>query len=429
MSSGLAQTSSARPLGPAGNDRWLMLAFLFAAGLVNYLDRVSLSVLAPFIARDLELDPAQLGIVFSSFAVGYATFCLVGGWAADRFKPQWVLLVCVVVWSVFCGLTAVVQSLEALLLVRVLFGMGEGGLGATSTKLIGQWFPRHRQATAVSLGATGTSLGAMISGPLVVFVAGATGWRGAFVAIAALGLLWSVAWAIFNRLPLRQNPAIATTSQIAAPIDDLHDRTRSRSAAIALIRRPAVISIAFAFFGYSYILFFFLSWFPSYLVTAKHMTVEDMSLVGAIPWALGSIGLASGGLFSDKLSGRTGNPVFSRKLILVSSLVMAAIGVAAAGLVASPAAAVAIMGIAVFFMYFSGSQYFVIVLDLIPAAHVGAVTGFVHFVANCAGILAPLITGLIIHYSGSFAAAFVLAGAVASTGALAVGFLVRTQGN
>ncbi|GGF37399.1 hexuronate transporter [Aliidongia dinghuensis] len=404
-----------------------MLTFLFVAGLLNYLDRASLSVLAPLIARDLKLDPAELGIVFSSFAVGYAAFCLVGGWAADKFKPQWVLLACVVVWSVFCGLTAVARTLETLLLVRVLFGMGEGGLGATSTKLIGRWFPRHQQATAISLGATGTSLGAMISGPLVVFIAGMTSWQVAFVAIAALGLLWSVAWAIFNRFPSRWNSTTTPISKTMAPVDEANISSHSTSAVVGLIRRSAMISIAFAFFGYSYLLFFFLTWFPSYLVTAKHMAIQDMSLVSAIPWALGSVGLATGGLLSDKLASRTGDPVFSRKLILVSSLAIAAVGVALAGLVASPAAAIAIMGIAVFFMYLSGSQYFVIVLDLIPAPHVGAVTGFVHFVANCAGILAPLITGFIIRYSGSFDAAFVLAGIVASMGAAGVGFFVKTQ--
>jgi ACS family hexuronate transporter-like MFS transporter len=429
-----AQTCSVRLPDPARGDRWLMLAFLFAAGLINYLDRAALSVLAPLIAHDLALDPVQLGIVFSSFAVGYAAFCLVGGWAADKFKPQWVLLVCVVVWSLFCGLTAVAHSLETLLLVRVLFGMGEGGLGATSTKLIGRWFPRHQQATAVSVGATGTSVGAMISGPLVVFVAGMMGWPGAFVAIATLGVLWSVAWAIFNRTPSRQKSTTATIDKIgpdkiAAPRDESDISSHSTLAVLELIRRPAMISIAFAFSGYSYVLFFFLSWFPSYLMTARHMAIERMSLVSAIPWALGTIGLMTGGLLSDKVFSRTGDPVFARKLILVSSLAIAAGGVALAGLVASPAAAITIMGIAVFFLYLSGSQYFVIVLDLIPAPHVGAVTGFVHFVANCAGILAPLITGLIVRYSGSFGAAFVLAGAVASMGAVAVGLLVKTRGN
>ena len=422
MSSGLAQTDFVRPLDPAGRDRWSMLAFLFAAGLLNYLDRASLSVLAPLVARDLALDPAELGIVFSSFAIGYAAFCLVGGWAADNFKPQWVLLACVLVWSVFCGLTAAVQSLEALLLVRILFGMGEGGLGATSTKLVGRYFPLRRRATAVSLAAMGTPLGAMISGPLVVFVAGTTSWRSAFVTIAVLGLVWGLAWAVFNRSPLRRDLAAAPAGGSAAA-------SRSGLTAIALIRQPAVIAIAFAFFGYSYILFFFLSWSPSYLVSAKHMSMQDMSVVSAIPWALGAIGLASGGFLSDRLSSQTGDAVFSRKFILASSLTIAALGVALAGLVASPGAAIAIMAVAVFFMYLSGSQYFVIVLDLIPAAHVGAVTGFVHFVANCAGILAPLITGFIVHYSGSFTAAFVLAGTVASLGALGVGLFVKTHGS
>jgi ACS family hexuronate transporter-like MFS transporter len=244
--------------------------------------------------------------------------------------------------------------------------------------------------------------------------------------MAVLGLLWSVAWEIFNRYQSRQCSTTATTNKIAAPIAESSISSHSTLTVIELIRRPAVIAIAFAFFGYSYVLLFFLSWFPSYLVTAKHMTIRDMSLVSAIPWALGTIGLATGGLLSDKVASRTGDPVFSRKLILVSSLAIAAVGVALAGLVASSAAAVTIMGISVFFMYLSGSQYFVIVLDLIPASRVGTVTSFVQLVANCAGILAPLITGLIIHYSGSFVAPFVLAGVVACMGAVGVLFLVNT---
>jgi MFS family permease len=230
---------------------------------------------------------------------------------------------------------------------------------------------------------------------------------------------------MFNRAPSRRLSASTIESRNAAPIEEFASFTPTST--IGLIRQPAILAVAFAFFGYSYVLFFFLTWFPSYLVTAKHMTMQDMSLVSAIPWALGAVGLATGGLLSDRMSRVTGDPVSSRKLILVSSLGIAAIGVALAGLVESPAAAITVMGIALFFMYLSGSQYFVIVLDLIPGPHVGTVTGFVHFAANCAGILAPLITGFIISSSGSFVAAFALAGTVASLGAVSVGILVRTQ--
>ena len=116
--------------------RWLMVFLLFLAGMINYLDRSALSVAAPLLTKDLGLDPAQLGIVFSSFFFGYALFCFVGGWAADRFGPKRVFIVSMTVWSVFCGLTAAATGLVSLLLIRVVFGMGEGPFSSTVNKLV-----------------------------------------------------------------------------------------------------------------------------------------------------------------------------------------------------------------------------------------------------------------------------------------------------
>src|ERR1700722_19642115 len=95
--------------------RWLIAGLLFVGGLVQYLDRSALSIAAPLVSKDLGLDPAQLGIVFSSFFFGYAPFCFVGGWASDRIGPKWVLILAMVVWSVFCGLTAAANCIGPLL--------------------------------------------------------------------------------------------------------------------------------------------------------------------------------------------------------------------------------------------------------------------------------------------------------------------------
>src|SRR6201992_3860892 len=106
--------------------RWVIGVLMFLAGMINYLDRSALGVAAPFIAHDLKLDPAQLGIVFSSFSFGYAAFCFVGGYASDQFGPKTVMTVSMIAWSVFCGLTTVAWSVGSVLVVRLDFGMGEG---------------------------------------------------------------------------------------------------------------------------------------------------------------------------------------------------------------------------------------------------------------------------------------------------------------
>ena len=192
-----------------------------------------------------------------------------------------------------------------------------------------------------------------------------------------------------------------------------------------LLLRPGVLATAFAFFGYAYILYFFLSWFPSYLTMQQHLSLKSMSFVSAIPWLLGFIGLAGGGMVSDGLYRLTGDAVLSRKLVLVGGLLIAAVCVALAGTVASVAAAVALMTVSVFFMYLTGNTYWAIILDTIEKGRVGGVSGFVHLVANLAGIVAPAVTGYMVQATGTFASAFVLTGAIAVLGALAVAVLVR----
>ena len=405
--------------------RWLMVSMLFIGGGISYLDRAALSIAAPLLSKDLSLDPAQLGIVFSSFFFGYALFCFVGGWASDRIGAKHVFTIAMTVWSVFCGLTAVVTGLATLLVVRVVFGMGEGPFSATANKFVSNWFPRREQASAVGLANAGQPLGAALAGPLVGFVAVAYGWRLAFIVVAAFGLLWTLAWTLIATDRPEQHPRLsaAERSEIAEP------SVGAMPAPVATLRellvRPAILSTAFAFFGYAYILYFFLSWFPSYLTTVQHLSIQRMGVVSVIPWLVGFVGLASSGFVCDHIYRVTGRALFSRKIVLVTSLLIAAVCVALAGVVTGVAAAVTLMAIAVFFMYLTASTYWAIILDTVEPRRVGGVSGFVHMIANCAGIVAPLVTGYLVQWTGSFTSAFIVTGGIAVAGAMAVVAFVR----
>jgi MFS transporter, ACS family, hexuronate transporter len=407
--------------------RWLIGALMFVAGMINYLDRSALGVAAPLIRQDLHLDPAQLGIVFSSFSFGYALFCFVGGYASDRYGPRRVLGVSMIAWSFFCGLTALAWSVGSLLIVRILFGMGEGPIGSTFNKTVRNWFPHGQQASAVSIANAGTPLGAAISGPVVGMLALTFGWRLAFIVIALIGIAWVVGWYAIATDHPRENHRVTAAEQAEFEAGQTTQPATDGAAAAlgSLIMRPAILATAFAFFGYSCILFFFLTWFPTYLVSARHLSMQSMSFATTIPWLIGFVGLMAGGPVCDMIFRATGNPIKARKLVLVVCLLASAVCIGFAGAADTVVSAVALMTISVFFMYMTGNTYWAIILDTIEPGRVGAVSGFVHFIANCGGIFAPLATGFIVQATGSFFSAFIATGVIAVLGALSVAVFVK----
>lgn len=401
---------------------WLMVAMVFIAGCVSFLDRAALSVVAPLIVKDLHLDPSTLGAVFSTFFVGYSALCFLGGIASDRFGPRRVLLVAMVFWSLFCGLTAVATTFGTLLMVRVLFGMAEGPFLASASKLLGNWFSAPKRATAISIAHSGTTLGGAIAGPMVTYIAVSYGWRTAFVAIAAIGLVWAAAWALVGKdgEPSPPNPR--------GPIGAYGTEGKAFTQPLgAYLRHPSVLAIAFAFFGFGYLLYFFLSWFPSYLTMERHLSIKDMSVISTIPWLMGFVGYIAGGVVSDRICTLTGRPIYARRIVLVSSLLGAAVCVVFAGYADSVLFAAALMGTSILFLYASANCYWALVLDMIEASRVGAVGGFVHMVGNFAGVLAPFVTGLLVQRTGSFSAAFGLAGSIALLGSLCIAFLIPSD--
>jgi MFS transporter, ACS family, hexuronate transporter len=410
---------------------WVTVFLLFLVYGINYLDRVALSIAAPLIREDLGVDAAQMGIVFSSFFVGYTLFNFLGGLASDRLGPKWVYILAVGLWSVFCGLTAVATGFASLLIVRVLFGMAEGPLCSAANKMVNNWLPRNIAATAMGLLSAGSPLGGAIAGPVVGMLAISLGWRPAFWIICAIGLVWVVLWiALTADRPVLSryvsdagrgesepsNAGFASAGNVAsAPAQPLTH----------YLRQPLIIATAIAFFGYNYVLFFFLSWFPSYLVQAQHLNIKEMSVATVVPWLVGTIGLAAGGGISDAIYRVTGKQLLSRKIVLVACLLGTGACVAAAGSVEAATSAVALMSVALFLLYATGAIYWAIVQDVVHPDKVGSVSGCIHCVGSLSGVIGPAVTGFMVESSGSFAAAFVLAGAVALIGSALAMLCIR----
>ncbi|NGX75879.1 MFS transporter [Staphylococcus sciuri] len=407
-------------MGKIGRNGKIILIFLFLAGVINYLDRSALSVAAPFIQEDLKLTPGQMGIIFSSFSIGYAIFNFVGGVASDKFGAKITLFVAMIVWSLFSGAIVLVVGFVSLFIVRILFGMGEGPLSATINKMVNNWYPPSKRATAVGLANSGTPLGGAISGPIVGYIALHLGWRVSFVAIMVIGLIWAISWWFFAK----EKPDYIEETKIDEKADIAPVTTFKLG---YYLKNPTVLFTAFAFFAYNYILFFFLTWFPSYLVDARNLSIENMSLITVIPWVLGFLGLAMSGIVSDFVYKHTVQKgvLFSRKVVLVVCLFLSAVCIGISGIVTTTAGAVTLVALSVLFLYLTGAIYWAIVQDVVDSNNVGSVGGFMHLLANTAGIIGPTITGYIIQKTGTYTAAFLLAGGLAVIASIAVIFFVK----
>ncbi|MFL9913704.1 MFS transporter [Paraburkholderia sp. RL17-337-BIB-A] len=412
-----------------GKYRWVIAALLFAASIIAFIDRAALSVAAPFVRADLHLSPAQMGTIFSAFFGGYALFCFVGGWASDRFGPKRTYAVSMLVWSVFCGLTATASSFTTLLILRIFFGVGEGPMGAVTNKTARNWFPPRETGIVMGLSPTGGNMvGAAFASPLVAALAIAFGWRMAFIVIMLLGLIWLSAWLwlMKDRPALSRRVGEAERQYIEAERGEATADTREVMPLGYYLRSPLVLGIAFAFFASNYILYFFLSWLPSYLVDVRHLDIRSMSIIGSIPWMMGLPGCALGGVFSDRLLTRTGNPMFARKIIVVGGLLIGAVLLALSTQVTTTGAAVTLIAAITFLNATTPLACWALVQELVPSRRVGAVGGYVHFLSNLSGIIGPAATGYIIQYGGGYGASFVMASMVAAVAALVVCFFVRS---
>lgn len=414
------------------NLRWTLVLLLFLVYMINYLDRVALSLTVPLVEKDLAINAEQFGMIFGSFFFGYALFNFVGGLATDRFGPKIVLAVAVGAWSIFCGMTALATGFWSLLILRVLFGMAEGPICASANKAINGWFPKKQAATAMGLLSAGSPLGGAVAGPIIGYLALAYGWRPAFIIVCCIGLVWMTFWLFFAADNPAKSKRVSEEERLlierlkAANPNDEADLSETAHPFGYYLRQPIILVTAFAFFCYNYILFFFLSWFPAYLVQAHGLDIKSMSITTMIPWIVGFVGLALGGWISDKIFNITGKLLLSRKIVLVVSLLAAAICVALAGTIKEVVPAVMMMSVSIFFLYITGAIYWAIIQDVVHKSRVDSISGFIHLVGSLSGIIGPIVTGFIVQHTGKFDSAFVLAGAVAALGAFLVLFVIRS---
>ncbi|TLU74563.1 MFS transporter [Lichenicoccus roseus] len=411
-----------------GNFRFVVAGLLFAAGIINYADRAALGIAAPLISKDLGLSPSSLGVVFSTFFVGYALFAFVGGQLADRYGPRRVYIWAATGWSLLSALTGAATGFVSLLLVRALFGFAEGPMNSTTNRTITNWFPREETARTIGFTFSGQTVGSAIAGPVVGLLMLSTSWRVAFLLTGLAGLLWVLVWRLLvtdlpqqNRRVGQDEIALVTASR-AVPVVPQSDL------ALPLRRyllRASTLSLGLGMFAVNYTLYIFLSWLPSYLTGALHLDLKQMSFVAAIPWACGFVGYVGGGIVADALYRRSSNRLRTRKLTTIVPLALAAAALLAVNAAHSAVVAVVLIAAAVMLLTSSVQSCWATIHELVPETRVGAVSGFIHLLSNISGIIGPIVTGLAVQYLGGYDSAFAIASILALAGVVAMSVFVR----
>jgi MFS transporter, ACS family, hexuronate transporter len=414
-----------------GKYRYVVAGLLFAAGAINYMDRAALGIVAPIVSKTLELSPSQLGIVFSSFFVGYSIFSFLGGYLSDKWGTLRVFTWAMGIWSIFCGLTAAATGFMWLLLCRLLFGVGEGPMSSNTNRTISNWFPRNETATMIGFTFSGQTLGNAIAGPVVGLIAVGFGWRTSFVVIAILGFVWLVCWRLLVTEKPAEHPRVSAAetkliddSRAVAEARNIEDDGMTLG---AYLRRPSTLALGAGLFAVNYTQYVFISWLPSYLTNVMHLDLEQMSIITSIPWVCGAIGYFGGGLVGDFVYRRMDDPVKARKLVATIPLALSGVAVLSITSAGSLSSAVALIAAALLFLTGSCQSIWAIQHEILPLHRQGGVGGFIHFLSNLSGIIGPALTGFLIQYLGGYHSAFLFGALIDFAGVLAMLFFVQSR--
>lgn len=389
--------------------------------MLNYLDRTVLGIAAPSLSKELGLTAAMMGVAFSAFSWSYALLQIPGGIALDRFGTRATYFVALFFWSAFTAAMGAVNSLRGLVLTRIGVGTFEAPCFPANSRILASWFPQSERARANSIYSVGQYAGVGFLSVPLFWITQAFGWRGLFFVVGGLGILFSFVWQkvyrdppqsrIVNDAELQYIEAGGGGAYKGQPV-----RFKWRHVAL-LLRHRQVLGASIGQFGGNSIQVFFLTWFPTYLVTARGMTFLQAGLVASLPYIGASVGVLCGGFLSDFLLKRTGSANLARKLPIVSGMFLASTIIAANYVPASEnATVIAILSVAFFGQGMTNIGWTVIA-DIAPKQLIGLTAGIFNFSANLAGIVTPIVIGVFFEMTGSFVGPLAYIAVVALLGA------------
>ncbi len=428
----IAAVEHTKPKGLRKNYRWFIVASITLLTLTNYLDRGNLSVAAPLIMDDLQISPTMMGVILSAFVWPYAIMSLPTGWAVDRFGAKLMMAVAAGSWTIIAILTGFARTVQQFVLLRVVLGISEAPLFPSAIKAANAWFPDHEKALASSIFLSASQFGLAIAPPLSTLLMVSYGWPAMFIIMGAFGFLGLVGWWVLYDEPERhkwlheQELSYIRGGQLQDhPVSDNHSSAKDW---IGLFRFPATWIIIIGAFGLQYVLWFYITWLPSYLQKAQNLSLDRVGFVAAIPYLAGGVAVIVGGKLSDALVRRGSHPFTSRRILLATSAVLTGLAMFATIYCTTPTMAVVMLTIGMVTYSLSSANYWTLAAEALTTNKmVASLAGIQNFGGFVGGGTAPILTGFLVEQYGGFHAALTVAGGLAFLSALMYGVLLRKQ--
>jgi MFS family permease len=381
-----------------------VLTVLCLMYLVMYIDRVNIATVAPRMTVDLGLNNTEFGLAISAFSYPYALFQLIGGWVSDRFGPRRALMLSGLVVCLATICTGLVGGLGSLIAARVVLGFGEGSAFPTATRALSVWMPRARWGFAQGITHAASRLGNALTPPLIAGLMAYTSWRGSFVGLGLLGLVWvALWWWVFRDDPRRHKSiTVGELTRLPPPPDSISGNAPSVPW-VKLARR--MLPVTAVDFCYGWTLWVFLTWLPSFFFKSFHLDLKHSALFSSGVLLGGMIGDTVGGFISDWLYRRTGSLQVARRNLIVVGMLGALCFLIPVVLRHDLTSVALCLSAACFFSELVVAPIWSVPMDIAPH-FAGSASGMMNFGFGIAGIISPVVFGGLLDLTGSWAIPF-----------------------
>ena len=412
-----------------GHLRYSIVAMLFALTIVNYADRATIAIAGPVLSKDLGLSPVQMGFVFSAFGWSYVIGQIPGGWLLDRFGSKAVYFASISTWLLFTLLQGAVGLIEATLAFYVLFalrffvGLAESPSFPANARVVAAWFPANERGTASAIFNSAQYFATVLFAPIMGWITTALGWPFVFYFMGLVGIIVSLIWLMVVYAP-NQHPRITR-----AELDYIErggalvnmdppkgtaqvDRNKKKfewGYIQQLIGDRMMIGIYLAQYCINALTYFFITWFPVYLVQQRGMSILNAGFVASVPAVCGFTGGVLGGIWSDYMLRKGFSLTASRKTPIVIGMLLST-SMIICNYADAQWLVVDIMALA-FFGKGVGALGWAVISDTCPKQIAGLSGGLFNMFGNLSSISTPIIIGYIVQNTGSFNGALVFVGA------------------
>jgi sugar phosphate permease len=397
-----AQTS--RPVRIFSSTNLVLFMICLMYGL-TYIDRINVNTAGPVLQKEFALDSSQLGWVFSAFGWAYLVLQVSGGWLSDRFGARLALTVCAIVWAGSTIMMGLAGTFAMLLVARVILGLGEGATFPTATRALSDWMPASLRGFAQGITHAFSRLGNALTPPLVSWLILKTSWRGSFVILGAVSLVWTLLWWLYFRDDPAQHRGITPEELQRLPSYSARmKKTKEPTPWGALVKRMA--PVAAVYFCYGWTLWLYLTWLPSFFMHSYNIDLKHASISSFEVYVLGAVGNTLGGVMSDWILRRTGDRNKARRNLIVTGFLLSLAFMLPVLMLHSLNLVAACLTGAFFFAEFTIGPFWAIPMDIAPRFS-GSASGLMNIGSALAAAVSPLVAGYVIKWTNDYSLPFI----------------------